>query len=326
MMKRFFSVLLLLVFSANLYAAANATPKIYLFLESGPAKNYLSYLKNPNIQGAQIIYSWKTLEPHKGVYNFAPIQADLQLLSSLHKTLFIQIQDRSFNAKIIPVPHYLLSKSYQGGVEAQIDYPGEGVAQGAGWVAKQWIPSVRTRFQQLLMALGKTFDGKIQGINLPETAFDPNKKSADFSCDSYFASVIANMQVLRHAFKQSDVVQYVNFFPCEWNNDHHYMSRLFKFAKQNHIGLGGPDVVPYRRGQMKNSYPFFNRYKGQLPVVALAVQEPDYTYIDPATKKHFTIRQIVSFATTYLGATILFWNIQEPQYSHLVLPFFQQST
>ncbi|WP_051225632.1 hypothetical protein [Photorhabdus temperata] len=53
-------------------------------------------------------------------------------------------------------------------------------------------------------------------------------------------------------------------FTCEWNNDHQYMSRLFNFASKNKIGLGSPDIVPYQSAQMKNAYPFFNRYKGKL--------------------------------------------------------------
>ena len=57
-------------------------------------------------------------------------------------------------------------------------------------------------------------------------------------------------------------MQYANFWPCEWDNDQKYMSRAFEFAKQNRIGLGGPDIVPYKKAQMKNSYPFFHRYKG----------------------------------------------------------------
>ena len=47
---------------------------------------------------------------------------------------------------------------------------------------------------------------------------------------------------------------------------------------------------------MKNSYPFFNRYKGQLSLVAMAVQEPTLTYTNPETKKQFTREEFVAFA------------------------------
>lgn len=313
-------LLLILIF---VIPVSNASPTVYLFLGRGPAKSYQSLLKNPNIKGAQIIYYWRELEPKENIYNFNAINADLKFLRSLNKSLYIQIQDRSFSPKIIPVPDYLLDRKYDGGIAEQMDFPGEGKALSAGWVTKQWVPNVHNRFQKLLTNLGNQFDGKIKGINLPETAIDINGKKAksDFNCDRYFDSIISNLKLLRSAFQKSDVVQYVNFFPSEWNNDHHYMSRLFDFAKKNNIGLGGPDVVPYRRGQMKNSYPFFNHNKGKLPLVAFAVQEPDYTYTDSKTGKHYTIEQVYDFANAYLGANILFWNTQQPQYTQKVLPF-----
>lgn len=43
----------------------------------------------------------------------------------------------------IPVPHYLLSKGYEEGIVEQIDFPGEGKPLSAGWVTKQWVPSVQ---------------------------------------------------------------------------------------------------------------------------------------------------------------------------------------
>ncbi len=101
----------------------------------------------------------------------------------------------------------------------------------------------------------------------------------------------------------------MNFFPCEWDNDHKYMSRLFDFAIKNRVGLGGPDVVPFKNTQMHNSYPFFNKYKGKLVLVAMAVQEPTMTYINPKTKKKFTYQEFANFATNYLGANIIFWNL-----------------
>ena len=81
-------------------------------------------------------------------------------------------------------------------------------------MAKQWVPAVQARFQKLLIALGKQFDGKIKGINLTETAIDLDNSNPPplFTCDRYFHAVLDNMRVLRSAFHKSDVVQYVNFF------------------------------------------------------------------------------------------------------------------
>ena len=158
------------------------------------------------------------------------------------------------------------------------------------------------------------FDGRITGINLPETAADlmPFEKRSSFTCDGYFDAELDNIQHARRAFTRSAVVQYVNFWPCKWNNDHRYMSRLFAFAATHNVGLGGPDIVPFRKGQMRNSYPFFHQYRGKLRLVAMAVEEPTLTYTNPQTGKRFTREEVVTFARDYLGANINFWAVQAP--------------
>ena len=315
-----------LIYTGLLIASAYALPTVYLFLGSGPAERYQDYLDHPAIKGAQIIYPWRMLEPEQDHYNLEPIEHDLTILASQHKGLFIQIQDKSFAPNIINVPDYLLSKEYEGGIAKQTDFAGEGKALTTGWVTKLWIPRVQERFQKLLITLGKHFDGRIAGINLTETAIDLDAKHLppSFTCDRYFQAIIDNMHTLHLAFHQSAVVQYVNFFPCEWNNDHHYMQRVFDYAVKYHIGLGNPDGVPYRQGQMKNSYPFFHAYRKKLPLIAIAIQEPDYTYRNPETGKPFTVQTLFDFAENYLGATILFWNIQQPQFLEQFIPFVEK--
>jgi hypothetical protein len=67
---------------------------------------------------------------------------------------------------------------------------------------------------------------------------------------------------------------------------------------------------------MKNSYPFFNRYKGKLALVAMAVQEPTLTYRNPKTGKRFTRDEFVRFASDYLGADVIFWSTASPWLRH----------
>jgi hypothetical protein len=70
---------------------------------------------------------------------------------------------------------------------------------------------------------------------------------------------------------------------------------------------------------MKNGYPFFHKLKGKL-LVNMAIQEPDYTYKNPATGEPYRFNDFYYFARDYLGADIIFWNIQEPFYSEQLLP------
>lgn len=314
-----------LLFYGNLVYAVSK-PKLFFFFGPQNQINLESYkpiLINSCVTGVQIVYTWKELEPKKDMYDFSKIEKDLQYLNSIHKKLFIQLQDRSFQPDLFYVPDYIRNEAiYHGGVAMQYDFPGEGKPITEGWVARVWDPHVRARFQLLLKKLADKYDGQIYGINLPETAvdFDTKNPPLNFTPNSYFNAEMENLSATRLAFRKSIVIQYVNFFPGEWNNDHHYMSRLFSYASKHEVGLGGPDVVPYRKSQMKNSYPFFHQYTNKLNVVGMAIQEPDYTYKKPGTNLHYKFSDFYSFTHQYLGADILFWNAQEPFLSMQLLP------
>lgn len=298
------------------FAYADKEPQNFLFIggDSDTLQRYETQIKAKNIDGVQIVYSWKMLEPSKDHYDFSMIKSNLNYLNSQHKRLFIQIQDRFFTPQAKNVPLYLQTEPiYNGGIAPQLDNPGMNKPLVSGWVAMQWNPAVQARYQKLIRELARRFDGKIYGINLPETAIDIEDSSnkSGFSCEKYFNAEVANILTARQAFKHSRVVQYVNFFPCEWNNDHNYMNRMFNLAKQNNIGLGGPDVIPYKKSHMENSYQFFTKNKQQLELTTMAVQAPDYTYINPQTQKKFTHTEFNNFARDYLGADIIFWDVQE---------------
>ncbi|MCT2409593.1 hypothetical protein NZD88_18730 [Chryseobacterium antibioticum] len=302
-----------LIFGLHYFTAQ--TPQNYIYTSSGDLKSIEKMITRKDIGGVQIVYNWRSLETSKDVYDFSRIEDDLKYLTQLDRQLFIQLQDRFFEPEARYVPDYILNeKEYTGGLVPQYDNPGENKPIGNGWVTQQWNPAVQERYQKLIGELAKKFDGKIQGINLPETAIDIDMKrdKTGFSCDRYFQAELDNLKFARNAFKKSYVLQYVNFFPCEWENDHQYMLRLFEFANNNNIGLGGPDIVPNKNAQMKNSYPFFNQYKGKLSLVAMAVQEPTLTYKNPKTKKPFTKEEFVDYAENYLGVNIIFWSVESP--------------
>ena len=299
MLARF--ALALLCWLGILAASPAAADEPRNFIYTGELAEHLDLLDRPDIEGAQVIYPWRMLEPEKGEYDFSAIEADLALTDARGKQLFAQIQDRFFLPTARNVPQYLLDDPEYGG--------------GQGWTAMQWTPAVRARFQALLRALAERFDGRLYGVNLPEPSFDPLSKEGGedgFTCDAYFAGALDNMRAARAAFEDTQVVQYINFWPCEWNNDHRYMERAFALAVEQGIGTGGPDIVPHKRAQMKNSYPFFNRHKDDLPLIAMAIQEPTLTYTNPETGEKFTRAEFVAFARDYLGVDVIFWSVEAP--------------
>lgn len=324
-MKKVVSLLIALIITLFCTSVMSAqVPQLFLFIgpDTNLAKNKI-LLENPYISGVQITYNWKDLEPKKGIYDFSQINKDIVFLNAMHKKLFIQLQDRSFQPNAIFIPDYILTgKEYHGGVVAQLDNPGQGKPITEGWVARVWDPAVHQRFQLLLKTLAEQFDGKIYGINLQETAvdIDLDHPALGFTPENYFNAELNDISYLRSVFHKSLVIQYMNFFSDGWNNNHHYMTRFIDFSIAHHIGLGGPDVVPYRKQQMNDSYKFLYQYKDKISVIGMAVQTADYTYTNPSTGKAFAFSDFYSFATNYLGAQIIFWNIQEPFFTTQVKP------
>ena len=99
------------------------------------AKDRASIIDHPLLEhamfkGAQIMYSWKSLEPKKGKYDFAALKKDYEYLKSYGKKLFIQLQDATFYPKYNAVPKYLLSDEYGGG--AALQYDDHGITLMAG--------------------------------------------------------------------------------------------------------------------------------------------------------------------------------------------------
>lgn len=294
---------------------ALADVKHYLYTSAGTFSETRELLHNPAISGVQILYNWRMLEPEKGRYDFSAIERDLAVAQKFDKAFFLQLQDRFFWEGARFVPDYLLKDPlYAGGLARQVDDSEAETPTPEGWVAVQWNEAVRTRYQALLTALADQFDGRIEGLNLPESSIDIDRRKDEtgFSCDAYFNATLENMVHARKAFQASHVVQYVNFWPCEWENSEGYMQRSFEKAAELGIGLGGPDIVPHRKAQMKNSYPFFHQYRDKLPVIAMAIQEPTLEYVNPETGKTFTRSEFIKFATDYLGVDIIFWSASAP--------------
>jgi hypothetical protein len=289
-----------------------------------------SFFGTQAIEGAQITYTWRQLESEKDAYDFSMIREDLALMSSKGKKLFIQIQDASFNKSRINVPRYLLNDPiYNGGANQEIDDRVDEERAGlAGWVARRWDPAVQDRLYKLLDALGKEFDDRVEGVNFDETSISFGESGKHFpkgfTFEIYRDAIIANMKALRRAFPKSVAMQYVNFMPGEWRptEDKGYLRAVYRAAKESNVGMGGPDLLPYRPGQLKSSYPLLREIAGAVPT-GIAVQDGNFEDLNPATKKPVTISELVGFATDYLKVDFIFWGTQEPYYSEQVIPFLR---
>jgi hypothetical protein len=309
-------------------AGASAAVRHYVFFGQDREKiaDATSFFETKALVGAQVAYSWRQLEPEKDAYDFSLIREDLALLTSRGKRLFVQLQDVTFSPSRINVPRYLLEDpQYHGGAARQYADSDETKPMVEGWVARRWDPAVQERLHKLFIALGKEFDGRLEGINLAETSvgFGETGKlfPQGFSFTTYRDAIITNMKALRRAFPRSVVMQYANFMPGEWRptEDKGYLTAVYDAAKKWKVGVGGPDLLPYRNGQLKSSYPLI-RDARTLPT-GLAVQDGNYADKHRKTGKRITVPELLKFAVEELDLDYLFWCTEEPYYSQELIPF-----
>lgn len=293
-------------------------------------------LKDPRFKGAQIVYSWRSLEPEKDHYDFTAIESDIEYLASLGKKVWVQLQEKSFNRRIKNVPDYLLEDPlYLGGVVEQSNLSAPERDPNAlpsdddsGWVVRMWDDPVRERYQNLLRELGKSFDGKIAGINFSESSIDLGIEQEDgttifpeyFHPKDYVEALHSNMRVLKSAFKKSIAMVYLNFLPDEWLpwNDKGYMKTTFALAKDLQMGIGGPDLMPYRKSHMNQSYGFFHEYPNHL-IKGMAVQDGNLRQVNSKTNQKMSVADILDFSKNYLGLHYIFWAKDEPNFTQEVL-------
>jgi hypothetical protein len=293
------------------------------------------FLKTKRFVGAQIMYPWELLEPKKGKYDFSIIWEDYKYLLSQKKKLFIQLQDATFRPEYIGIPEYLLTAEFNGGAIPQIAENGDSV----GWVAKRWNKKVQDHFAQLLQALGKEFDGKVEGINLQETSIDINlhessigiKSEIDstFSPELYSESIKINMLSLKKAFPKSTTMQYANFMPGEWLpwNDKGYLLSIYNYGEKIGVGLGGPDLMVQNKGNLNHTVAMMHERKYKVPL-GIAIEDGNYigktgdVQISESDSHENIVPLLHAFAKDFLKVKYMFWVNQEPYFSQDVIPCF----
>ncbi|HEV8371412.1 MAG TPA: hypothetical protein VGQ39_25940 [Pyrinomonadaceae bacterium] len=323
-MKSAFACLILILSATAAVTAKPVHHFVYFGMDREKISTTKSFLETRAFEGAQVAYFWRQLEPGKDEYDFSLIREDLAFLTRHGKKLWVQIQDVTFSEKWNPVPKYLIKDpQYHGGANRQYQYKenDEEHATGAGWAARRWDPALQDRFHNLLFALAKEFDGRIAGINFAESSVDFGETGrlypTGFTPEVYRNALVTNLKALKSAFSKSIPLQYANFMPGEWrpSNDKGYLRAVYNAARELKVGVGGPDLLPYHRGQMGSSYSLIREVAGKVPV-GIAVQDGNYEHVNPKTGKRVTITELIEFASDYLMTDYIFWCTEEPYYSN----------
>ena len=141
------------------------------------------------------------------------------------------------------------------------------------------------------------------------------------------------MLALKKAFKTSVVMQYVNFMPGESlpQLDKGLMKSLFDYGEEIGVAVGAPDLMPRKPYQQAHAYKFMQEKKkaGKL-TLGIAVQDGNYfgetgsAQPKPGGTGPDLVPELANYAKETLGASYLFWSIQEPYFSQNVIPFFSK--
>ncbi|MEM7603667.1 MAG: hypothetical protein AAF357_19920, partial [Verrucomicrobiota bacterium] len=203
-----------------------------------------------------------------------------------------------------------------------------------GWIAKRWDEKVRERFALLLGALGREFDGKIEGINLPETAVEgmTSERDSSFTPDRYVEAIKSNMESLKTAFPTSVTLQYANFMPGEWLpwKDKGYLRAIYRHGEKIGVGLGGPDLMVRRKAQQNHALALMHEHEYSVPM-GIAVQRGNYigmtgADVDPGQdiptgdlEGSSDVPMLHAFAKHFLKVKYIFWQNEEPYFTRDVL-------
>lgn len=287
-----------------------------------------AFLRHPDVDGAQVRYLWRDLEPERGQYRFDGLREDVARLRPHGKRLFVQIQDVTFTDRV-PVPEYLLADTaFHGGIARKHELDATGVARFDGWIARRWDSAVRRRHALLLEALAREFDGAIEGIVIPETAVsfdDPARRPPDYSDEAYAEGINAMVSAARRAFTRSCVVVYANFMPGDTVplGRGSFLRRVHEHAARVGAGVGGPDILPFRPFQQANSLGLIAARPSGV-IAAMAVQDGNLADRDRRTGERMTVAALHAFARDRLRLEYIFWGTEEPYFSSEVLPFLRQ--
>jgi hypothetical protein len=283
-------------------------------------------LESERFSGAQIMYAWNQLEPSKDIYDFSIIEDDIDYLKARNKKLFIQLQDATFDPKYRAAPGYLLSEEYDGGEVLQRGENGDD-----GWTAKRWNKAVQQRFGALLRALGERFDGKVEGINLQETALGVSSEiDRSFTPDKYVEGLKNNMAALKRAFARSATMQYANFVPGEWLplEDKGYLKSIYAYGEEIGVGLGAPDLMVRRKGQLNHAIAMMHENEYTAPL-GIAIQDGNYigqtNSAQVVERRPNLVPLLHEFAADFLRVDYMFWVDQAPYFEEDVLPCFEST-
>lgn len=304
-------------------------PGHYLMLMSY-GKNSSYYLQNvyneleahSALRGVAVRFTWKELEPAKGVYNFSSIDKHLAEVAARNKRLMILLETKSFKP-IVMVPDYLKTATYEGGV-----FPhGTRGSVIQGYNIKLWNTQVRDRLAALIDALGEHLNSHpyFEGLGLQETAMgQPLKPLTTTQTNSYYNNLLSLNQRMRDSFPNTMTFQLTNY-------PRGILKSFVGGLKEMGAALGAVDIFIQEPGLLFSPtkyssgglYTYFPQLAGVIPQLAqVELSNYDNTKHD-GTGYRPTVTELFNFGRDKLKVNYILWT-RSPDYNDDLLRMLDQ--
>ena len=254
---------------------------------------------HPGVRGINKRYTWQSLEPTLGQYDFSQIESDLAVAASQGLQLVVMVEDKSFKNDPPPTPEYLWGEQYTRPTRT------------GGYTAVRYNPYVIQRFKALLEALGQRFDSdsNLEGIALQETALGFVQSALDatgYTPEKYRDALIDVVLSAADSFPTSQVFWYMNFL----SGKQAYLADVAAAVAPAGVRMGGPDILPDDHSLQTHVYPLYDQFQGKMPLFCSA-QNNSYQHEHADTSyptRYWTPNEIFKFASDRLGVGYVFWN------------------
>jgi len=249
----------------------------------------------PGVTGIVKRYSWRALEPAQGTYDFSELASDLDWAAANGMRLIAMIEDKTFIMER-PDPAYLDEYTPRN--------------RAGGYTMVRWAPTVVTRFNALVQALGAKFDGNknFEGIATQETALSLDSATLNafgYTPEKYRDAYINVLTAATVSLPTSRVFWFMNFLVGGQN----YIADIASAVAGKGVVLGGPDVWPDNKSLESKAYPFYTQFFGKMPLFG---QVENVCYSEPHmtsgySAKYWTMPELFDFARTSLHVNYMFW-------------------
>ncbi len=249
----------------------------------------------PGVVGVVKRYTWRSLEPTQGVYQFSEIQSDLNWAAANGMHLIVLIEYKTFRDEKAG-PAYL--DAY------------EGHNNLGGYSMVLWNPAVYGRYNALVKALGALVDSNknFEGIATQESAMSmdgPVLNAFAYSAEKYRDALISMLSSATVSMPTSRVFWLMNFIVG--NQD--YIGDIANAVASKGVVMGGPDVWPDNKSLQSRTYPFYAQMNGKMPLFGqvenVCYSEPHMTSGYPT--KYWTMQELFNYARVHMHVNYMFW-------------------